>query len=155
MRWTSHLQPPPGRTSCAERQEAFCRRLLVIFIRSPSSCLSAPRTATAASRYAGCGEGKDSRGGAKPPTHGMLARVPKHGIPGQDMARGEGAESARVFGIWTDLEVICLGCFCQFLDTVLRKCPERGSQKVTNRTDCCDDCDGCDFQWRVSPLDLP
>ena len=55
------------------------------------------------------GEGEDPRGGAQPLTHGMLARVPKHGIR---YTRGEGAESARVFGMWTDLKAILVGRFC-------------------------------------------
>ena len=53
--------------------------------------------------------------------HGTLARVPQHGIPGQDMTRGKDGESARLFDKWTDLEVILIGCFYQFRDTVLRK----------------------------------
>ena len=56
-----------------------------------------------------------------------------YGIPGQEMTRGEGAESARVFGMWTDLEAILVGRFCPLRHTVLRKSLKRGSQKGTNR----------------------
>ena len=48
------------------------------------------------------------------------------------MTRGKGGESARLFDKWTDLEVILIGCFYQFRDTVLRKWQKRGSQKVSN-----------------------
>ena len=59
--------------------------------------------------------------GAQPRTHATLARVPKHGIPGQDMTRGKGGENARLFDKWTDLEVILISCFYTFRDTVLQK----------------------------------
>ena len=78
----------------------------------------------------------------------MLARVPKQGIPGQEMTQGEGAQSARLFGMWTDLEVILVGGFYPFLGTVLRKWSKRGSPKVSNRAGGCGGCGGCDFQGR-------
>ena len=91
------------------------------------------------------------------PTRGRHA-LGSRGLPrasGQEMTRGEGAESARVFGMWTDLEAILVGRFCQFLDTVLRKLPKRGSQKVTNLAGDCGDCGDCDFIGRFSPINFP
>lgn len=48
-------------------------------------------------------------------------RYTVYGIPGQEMTRGKGAESARGVGMWTDLEAIVVGRFYTFRDTVLRK----------------------------------
>ena len=40
---------------------------------------------------------------------------------GQEMTRGEGVESARGVGMWTDLEAILVGRFFHFGDTVSQK----------------------------------
>ena len=53
-------------------------------------------------------------------THGMVARVREHRTAGQDLTRGEGRQSARLFANGTDLEAILIGRFYQLLDTVLR-----------------------------------
>ncbi len=50
----------------------------------------------------------------------MVARVREHRTAGQDLARGEGRQNARLFANGTDLEVILIGRFYQLLDTVLR-----------------------------------
>ena len=61
------------------------------------------------------------RGGAQPCTHGMVARVREHRTAGQDLTRGEGRQSARLFANGTDLEPILIGRNYQLRDTVLRK----------------------------------
>jgi len=50
----------------------------------------------------------------------MVARVREHRTAGQDLTRGEGRQSARLFANGTDLEAILIGRFYQLLDTVLR-----------------------------------
>ena len=77
------------------------------------------------------------------------------GIPGQDMTRGEGAESARVFGMWTDLEAILVGRFCPLRHTVLRKSLKRGSHKGDKSEDYCDYCDYCTLLGRFMRENLP
>ena len=52
-----------------------------------------------------------------------------YGIPDQELAQEGGAESARVFGIGTDLEANLVGRFYAFRNTVLRKCSKRGSKR--------------------------
>ena len=77
------------------------------------------------------------------------------GRHGQEMTRGEGAESARGVGMWTDLEAILVGRFYTFRNTVLRKRPKRGVQKMKNLAGDCGDCGDCGFLGRVIREYLP
>ena len=70
------------------------------------------------------------------------------------MTRGKGAESARGVGMWTDLEAIVVGRFYTFRDTVLRKPPKWGVQKVENLTGYCGYCGDCGFNWMSSLINL-
>ena len=77
-----------------------------------------------------------------------------YGIPGQEMTRGKGAESARGVGMWTDLEASLVGRFKTFRDTVLRKPPKWGVQKVKKLAGYCGYCGDCGFNWRSSLINL-
>ena len=50
----------------------------------------------------------------------MVARVREHRTAGQDLTRGEGRQSARLFANVTNLEAILIGRVYLLLDTVLR-----------------------------------
>ena len=63
----------------------------------------------------------------------MPVCVPNRSLASEDMARGGGGQSARVFGIGVILDPILVVGFWPSLHTVLRKVLKRGWQKVLKR----------------------
>ena len=58
------------------------------------------------------------------------SRVRCWALASEDMARGGGCQSARVFGIGSILEASSIGGFWPSMDTVTQKAPNCGHQKV-------------------------
>ena len=87
--------------------------------------------------------GKGVRSCTSPPRQGRQSVVPG------------GRESARLFVSRSIFEALLVGRISTFSQRALRKRPQGGSQKVSNRAGDCGDCGDCGFIGRYSLINLP